>query len=387
MPSPDLEELARILCPTGPAEARRGLTASDLRSRYQSLPDSTRELLLNIFREVGTIWPPGRVINKWEHELASLGQQTVSVTDERAREGESPEQIADLDRSVPLATESVLEFGGDSLERRAEQVAMAKDIAAALENQTHVIVEAGTGTGKTLAYLAPLAIWALKTGETGIISTYTKVLQEQVLEKEVPFLRRLLDRLLLGAGDALVVEVVKGRGNYLCKGALARACDEVSDPLEASFLARIAVWASFTVTGDRAELNLTAEQERRFHHLSAANSRCSGRLCRWYRNDECFLSLLRQRARTAHIAITNHALLVAERDKKDLLPKAWSLVIDEAHELENAATSLLTDEMSRNWITSPSCGACIGPEQIATTGSWQNSLKLLPNSRASCERW
>ena len=352
MPSSGLGELAEILYPITPGEARRGLTISELRSRYGSLPDDTRKLLLTMFGQVGPIWRPGRAFSQWEHELDNLRRQHPSVADESAGKGESPESIAGLDGSVSLAAESILEFDGTTLERRAEQVAMAKDIAAALEQQTHVIVEAGTGTGKTLAYLAPLAIWTLKSGETGIVSTYTKVLQEQVLEKEVPFLRRLLDRILPGAGDALVVEVVKGRGNYLCKGALVRACDEVSDVIEASFLARIAVWASFTTSGDRAELRLTEEQDQRFYLLSAANARCSSRLCRWYRDDECFLSLLRQRARTAHIVVTNHALLVTERDKKDLLPKAWSLVIDEAHELENATTSVLTNEMPRSWIAS-----------------------------------
>ena len=350
MSSPDMAQVAEILYPTTSVERRQDLKVSELRSRYESLPDNTRELLLEMFGEVGPIWRPGVAFSKWERELNNLGRKVGSSADKPAETGESPEQIAGIGQSVSLATTSLLEFGGNTLERRAEQVAMAKDIAAALEQQTRVIVEAGTGIGKTLAYLAPLAIWALKSGETGIISTYTKVLQEQVLGKEVPFLRLLLDRVLPGAGDALSVEVVKGRGNYLCKGALARACDEVSDAIDASFLARVAVWASFTATGDRAEINLTDEQAQRFYLLSAANSRCSTRLCRWHRDDDCFLSLLRQRAQTAHIVVTNHALLVSERDRKDLLPKAWSLVVDEAHELESAATSVLSNEMPRNWI-------------------------------------
>ena len=242
---------------------------------------------------------------------------------------------------------------GDGMERREGQIHMATDVAQALRGQSRVMVEAGTGIGKSLAYLVPAAIWSLDTGERVVVSTTTKVLQEQLLASDAEDLRKLLSRYRSELGTALSVVAVKGRSNYLCRGALRRRIQDLEGSRDAAFLARLVVWSAQTKRGDRAELSLTSEDEERFGLVSASNGKCSGKRCHYHRWGKCFLPKVQQRARAAHIVITNHSLLVSEREGGGLLPEGvWGLIVDEAHELEDAATNVLTNEMPKSWLGS-----------------------------------
>ncbi len=290
---------------------------------------------------------------QWDAQVPALGGKDTQAEETTEVIPDEPPVVSEAPSDVELFTESLLQTKFAPIERREQQAQMARNTAEALQQQTFGMIEAGTGTGKTLAYLAPAAIWAMKRGERVIISTHTKALQEQILEREVPLLKRLLNDRLPQLGNDVRAAVIKGRGNYLCRSALERACEEVDDSQSVAFLARLAVWASQTEIGDRAELSLSEEEERSFWKVSAANGNCSPRRCGYFSQGTCFLPLARRRARAAHLVLTNHALLVTDRKSRFLVPPGWGLIIDEGHELEDAATSALTNEMSISWLNQP----------------------------------
>ena len=349
----DLSEMAEILCPTGSGEVRRGLTGDQLKARFLGLPCETRELLLQVANNHWSVWSAGRMIVEWDAEVRVVGEKDTHSEKTTEFIPDEPPVVSEAPRDVDSFTESLLQTESAPIERREQQVQMARNIANALQQQTFGMIEAGTGTGKTLAYLAPAAIWAMKLGARVIISTHTKALQEQILEREVPLLKRLLNERLPHLGDDVRAAVIKGRVNYLCRSALERACEELDDPHSVAFLARLVVWSAQTETGDRAELSLSEEGERSFRMVSAANGNCSLRRCGYFSDGECFLPLAQRRARAAHLVLTNHALLVTDRETRTMVPSGWSLLIDEGHELEDAATSALTNEMSVSWLDQP----------------------------------
>jgi len=221
-------------------------------------------------------------------------------------------------------------------EYRPGQLAMAKAVEQALEERRHLIVEAGTGTGKTLAYLLP----ALRTGQRVIISTGTKALQDQLYFRDVPFLETLL-------GD-LRVCYMKGRANYLCRHKLVQLRDQpvLSGLEEIDQYRQIAEWEKITETGDRAELSGMPESSALWNKLDARADACLGQDCADYRR--CFITEMRRRALESDIIIVNHHLFFADLAVKreaggapdaGILPEAAAVVFDEAHELEEVASS------------------------------------------------
>ncbi len=221
-------------------------------------------------------------------------------------------------------------------EYRPGQLAMAKAVEQALAERRHLIVEAGTGTGKTLAYLLP----ALRTGQRVIISTGTKALQDQLFFRDVPFLESLL-------GD-LRVCYMKGRANYLCRHKLVALRDQpiLSGLEEIDQYRQIAEWEQTTETGDRSELSELPESSALWHKLDARSEACLGSTCPDYRR--CFITEVRRRALESDIIIVNHHLFFADLAVKQeaagapdagILPEAAAVVFDEAHELEEVASS------------------------------------------------
>ncbi|MGB7547087.1 MAG: ATP-dependent DNA helicase [Terracidiphilus sp.] len=221
-------------------------------------------------------------------------------------------------------------------EYRPGQLEMAKAVERALTERRHLIVEAGTGTGKTLAYLLP----ALRTGQRVIISTGTKALQDQLYFRDVPFLETLL-------GD-LRVCYMKGRANYLCRHKLAalRTQPILSGLEEIDQYRQIAAWEQTTETGDRSELSELPESSALWHKLDARTEACLGSTCPDYRR--CFITEMRRRALESDIIIVNHHLFFADLAVKreaagapdaGILPEAAAVVFDEAHELEDVASS------------------------------------------------
>jgi ATP-dependent DNA helicase DinG len=221
-------------------------------------------------------------------------------------------------------------------EFRKGQLEMAQAVERALTERKHLIVEAGTGTGKTLAYLLP----ALRTGQRVIISTGTKNLQEQLFFKDIPFLESLL--------GPLRVCYMKGRANYLCRHKLyALANTPILNGLEEiDQFQKIATWEKTTVTGDRAEIDGLPENSQLWHKLDARTEACLGSSCPNYEN--CFITEMRRKAAESDIIIVNHHLFFADlaiRQKSTnapdvgILPEAFAVIFDEAHELEDIAGS------------------------------------------------
>ena len=225
-------------------------------------------------------------------------------------------------------------------EFRRGQLQMAEAVEQALQNRRHLIVEAGTGTGKTLAYLVPV----LRSGKRVIISTATKALQEQLFYKDIPF----LEAALFPEGDQrLRVCYMKGRNNYLCRKKLY---DLSSQPIlsgleEIEEYRALLDWEKTTETGDRAELAALPETSRVWEKLDARIEACIGQKCREF--ERCFVTEMRRRAAESDIIIVNHHLFFADLSLKrareeapdaGVLPDCGAVVFDEAHELEDVAT-------------------------------------------------
>jgi ATP-dependent DNA helicase DinG len=217
-------------------------------------------------------------------------------------------------------------------EYRPGQILMARAILAAIEQGRHLCIEAGTGTGKTLAYLLPVIF----SGKRVVISTATKNLQEQLFARDIPFVEKAL-------GQKLSVCYMKGRSNYLCWNKL----DEINgqtylfSPHDPEYLRIIKGWAQTTQTGDRSELAELPEDFLLWHHLDARRETCTGQKCRNFEN--CFITKVRKQALESDIIVVNHHLFFADLalrqgDFGSVLPDYSLLVFDEAHELEDVAT-------------------------------------------------
>ncbi len=217
-------------------------------------------------------------------------------------------------------------------EFRPGQIRMAEAVASAIAERHHLCVEAGTGTGKTLAYLLP----SLFSNKRVIISTGTKNLQEQLYFKDVPFLEQAL-------GQPLSVSYLKGRSNYLCLKKLEEIDGEgyLFSRHDPEYLAKIREWVRGTETGDRAELKDLPDELPLWRHLDARRETCTGQKCPDF--DACFVTRVRQRALESDIVIVNHHLFFADLalrqgDFGAVLPDYSVVIFDEAHELEDVVT-------------------------------------------------
>ncbi|MDR3722865.1 MAG: ATP-dependent DNA helicase [Terracidiphilus sp.] len=221
-------------------------------------------------------------------------------------------------------------------EYRPGQLEMAKAVERALDEQRHLIVEAGTGTGKTLAYLLP----ALRTGRRVIVSTGTKALQDQLYFRDVPFLESIL--------GPLHVCYMKGRANYLCRHKLVALKDQpiLSGLEEIDQFQQIARWEQETETGDRSELSTLPESSALWQKLDARTEACLGSTCPDYQR--CFITEMRRKALESDIVIVNHHLFFADLAVRQeaagapdagILPEAAAVIFDEAHELEDIASN------------------------------------------------
>jgi ATP-dependent DNA helicase DinG len=225
-------------------------------------------------------------------------------------------------------------------EFRRGQLEMAQAVERALQDQRHLIVEAGTGTGKTLAYLLPALRKCATTGHRVIVSTGTKNLQEQLFFKDIPFLESLL--------GPLRVCYMKGRANYLCRHKLfaLRSQPILSGLEEISQYQAIAEWEKTTETGDRVEIDDLPEASALWSKLDARSEACLGQTCPDY--GRCFITEMRRRAAESDVVIVNHHLFFADMAIRQqagrapdagVLPEAGVVIFDEAHELEDVASS------------------------------------------------
>ncbi len=228
----------------------------------------------------------------------------------------------------------------EGYEHRPSQLEMAELVEAAFREKRHLIVEAGTGTGKTLAYLIP----AIRSGRRVVISTATKSLQEQLFEKDIPFLQKYF-------APKLKVAVMKGRSNFLCREKVYRMADQpvLKGFDEVDWFHQIRDWEKVTDTGDRAELNFLPDDSDLWQRLDARRDACSGQKCPEF--SRCFLTAMHQRAAEADLIIVNHHLFFADLALKQddfgsVLPEYGAVIFDEAHEIEDVASEYFGRQIS-----------------------------------------
>ena len=372
----DTLEMASVLLPTA---ARYGLAslASELgvpvTASHRALDDAqTTRLLFQHLFEIALRLPPP-VLEEVTRLGAEIEWGAALVFDEAyrqiTRDGldlsqarqplrypfEPPDRSAvplkPVAETTPLDAEelaSILEPGGplarrfEGYEHRPQQITMLRAVAQAFSEGRHLMVEAGTGTGKSMAYLVPAFAWASANGQRVVVSTNTINLQEQLLHKDIPDLAQAL-------GFDLKASVLKGRANYLCPrrlDALRRLGPRTGE--EMRLAAKVLVWLSSGGTGDRGEINLLGPAEAAaWARLSAEGDECSTEACEQFAGGTCPYYNARAQAETAQVLIVNHALLLADiATGNRVLPEYSYLIIDEAHHLEAATTKGLSFEVT-----------------------------------------
>lgn len=248
---------------------------------------------------------------------------------------------------------AVLEPGGpfqkffQEYEQRPQQIAMLKAVNKALSHSSHLLVEAGTGTGKSFAYLVPAAMWATRNNARVVISTNTIALQEQLINKDIPDLKNAL-------GLDLRAVVLKGRSNYLCPRRFeAFRHRDMESADEIRLLGKILNWLTLGASGDRSEINLNGPAERDiWSKLSADDEGCRAEVCVSRMGGSCPFYRSRIAAQSAHLVIVNHALLLSDVvTGSRVLPEYSNLIVDEGHHIEAATTGALSYQLSQTDIS------------------------------------
>ena len=358
----NMEKLAEHLG-LAPADGTRAAARLDLTVRlWSSLCEAGGAMSLPVASEVS------RILRTTAHPLVgffdalerrvirgSLGARKMAMEDcirdfsdiikNRPKQRRSGHAKLDEDALIGLfEPDGVLAQTHEAYERRQEQIDMVAAVCRAFNTGSHLMVEAGTGTGKSLAYLVPAIYWASENDAPVIISTNTKNLQEQLFFKDVPYLQAHLDQ-------PFACALIKGRGNYLCTRKLLyllREAERELSPDERLALLPVIVWFDLTETGDLAECAGFAAGPT-FSLRSRLTTRaeeCMGRGCRHYYS--CFVRRARAIALAADIVVANHAVVFAELGQESpVLPPHEHIVFDEAHNIEDVATEFLARRASR----------------------------------------
>jgi Rad3-related DNA helicase/DNA polymerase III epsilon subunit-like protein len=352
-PSHSLEELSRSLdlLHDRPHRALSDARATSLLLQHlvgaaQALPAGLRERVRQLCAGGG--WPTGEYLAR---HLGGL-PEADPVQPPPARESRAPEPGAAAGSPGEESQGGVDEafvvkaFGGagalagadPDFELREEQQQMALAVTQAFNRSQTLLVEAGTGVGKSLAYLIPAREWAAKRGERVLISTHTITLQEQLAQHDLPAADRARPLPLRSA-------VLKGRGNYLSLRRLERWLASAApagrrrESDELRFKVRALIWAHQSQVGDRAELRLAGRDAEFWEKVGSTVDDCLGPACHNWRDGRCFMVKARVEARDADLVIVNHALLLSDADSGGaVLPEFHHLIVDEAHNLEEAAT-------------------------------------------------
>ncbi len=304
-----------------------------------------------------------RNINKWSLR-AIFEQAKVDIARGAFTRPLTPRVVRSLDDYIPLeptgssqaiqrstiqrmfSTSGVLGRMFPGYEQRDAQVTMSQAVADGFNRGQHVIVEAGTGTGKGMAYLIPAALHAMERGQRVVLATHTINLQDQLYFKDIPKLIEMFDAELHHQSEegktyipdvALQSALLKGRSNYLCLHRLEETKSASLGDDEAKVLLKVAAWANHTSSGDRNEISLFDREMLVWDRLHASFDLCKGPGCLHF--DQCWFFHARRKAEAAHLVVVNHALLLADMViDSPILPAYDHLVIDEAHNLEDVAT-------------------------------------------------
>lgn len=370
----DTYELASVLIPSAsrynlgslgqqlgillPATHRALDDAKVTHAVYNRLYELAGQLPLELLAEIVHLSEPLDWDAAWVFQQVLRARSREGVAPKKARgkqakgpifesEQEKHPPVKRVEEPIPLDAEevaSILEYGGpfsqyfQSYEHRPEQVEMLRAVTNALSRGGHLMVEAGTGVGKSFAYLVPSALFAIQNNTRVVISTNTINLQDQLIKKDIPDLRAALNLDLRAA-------VLKGRANYLCP----RRLDSVRrhgprDADEMRVLAKVLVWTMENQSGDRNEINLTGPAERNaWLGMSAEDDACTTETCIQRAGGSCPFHRAKQAAQAAHLLVVNHALLLSDiATGGKVLPEYDYLIVDEAHHLESATTNALS---------------------------------------------
>ncbi|PXX61466.1 ATP-dependent DNA helicase DinG [Nocardia tenerifensis] len=293
--------------------------------------------------------------------------------------------------AVPeLLATAVQALGG---KERVGQVTMATAVDHAIDTKEHLAVQAGTGTGKSLAYLVPSLRHAVRTGRTVVVSTATIALQRQLVDRDLPRLSEALSKPL---GRAAKFAILKGRNNYLCLNKINSAIPD--EPAEAELFDAFAIsrlgrevqrlneWASDTETGDRDEI-VPGVSDRAWKQVSVSSRECLGK-SRCPFGQDCFAERARAESAQADVVVTNHALLAIDAISGiQVLPEHDVVVIDEAHELVDRVTGVATADLAATAITAAArrCTKLIDEKEVdrleGAAEAWHDVLEELPAAR------
>ncbi|MCX7838102.1 MAG: exonuclease domain-containing protein [Anaerolineae bacterium] len=274
----------------------------------------------------------------------SLGLLFLRDPDERPLKPKMHTDPLDVDALAHLLEpEGLFARRFDGYEFRAPQIEMLRAVARAFNDGATLLVEAGTGTGKSLAYLIPAIYWAAQNNHRVVISTNTINLQDQLFTKDIPDVRRVVPVEFRAA-------LLKGRSNYLCRKRFDQMRQSRTLTAEqARVLAKVLAWLPSTTTGDNAELMLIGQAENAvWAQLASDPDHCTADQCERRMQGKCFFYRAREQAERAHILIVNHALLLSDLiTENHVLPEFKYLIVDEAHHLEESATKAFAFEASR----------------------------------------
>jgi ATP-dependent DNA helicase DinG len=375
----DTYELASVLMPSAsrynlgslgkqlgillPATHRALDDARVTQAAYLRLLDMARELPLDVVAEIVRLSEPVDWDASWVFQEILRKRAKEGVVPRKIRAASHPGPLFDSDQKdfsplqknenpKPLDTDevaSILEYGGpfskyfEAYEHRPEQVEMLRAVTKALSNGNHLMVEAGTGVGKSFAYLVPSALFAIQNNTRVVVSTNTINLQDQLSQIDLPNLREALKIDLRYA-------VLKGRSNYLCPRRFE--FHRTHGPINADemrVMAKVLVWQQTSSSGDRNEINLNGPIEREvWSRLSAEDDACNAETCMGRMGGTCAFHRAKQAAQAAHVLVVNHALLLADvASGSKVLPEYDYLVVDEAHHLESATTNALSFRLTQ----------------------------------------
>ncbi|ABO50268.1 DNA polymerase III, epsilon subunit [Desulforamulus reducens MI-1] len=368
----DTLELSKYLMP-GASNHRLGYLCSylgiDIPNQHRALDDARGAAMLLIHllnqceeMEPELIWQLSQFLSKsgslWHSVLETLSSRMIKMfpdrkitatipgaTEEDSNQSEripQPKTTLDFEQCLAvLGPEGILATTLPRFRYRSQQCDMMEQVTKGLNGDKTVLVEAGTGTGKSLAYLVPAIAWAKQNHERVLISTHTINLQEQLWNKDIPLLAKLPEYEFKSA-------IMKGRGNYICLRRWHSFMKEDNHtPDEAAFLAKILIWIYQTNTGDKGELVLNYSDFEYWYRVCSESDGCLGNRCQYFK-EKCYFMAAKRKAERADIVIVNHSLLLSDANADNMiLPSYGPLIIDEAHHLENCATDHLGRAVTR----------------------------------------
>ncbi|PLS83735.1 MAG: DNA polymerase III subunit epsilon [Chloroflexi bacterium] len=364
-PSYNLGALAAALGIAHP-EAHRALADADvarqlftiLLHRMQELDDATLTEIVGLGGQ--TNWAPRLLFEAIARERAhsalhrplagtpTTETHTLGVSWRGVKPLETTQRITplDLDQVRHFFTpDGPLKQAFPGYEQREQQLDMTLAVVEAFNAGGTLVVEAPTGTGKSMAYLVPAARFAAQRGQRVVVSTNTINLQDQLYFKDIPTLQHVIDTSVIRNtgvdAEPFTAALLKGRGNYLCLyryGKLRRQEQPTAEQAQA--LIKIGLWVKDTKTGDRAELALDEREARAWSDVNVTVDTCIGPRCPEF--ERCFFFGARRAAEAAHLVVVNHALLLSDvKAENAVLPRYDHVIIDEAHHLEDVATDQL----------------------------------------------